>query len=129
MRFTITTINSYHETRTGKHYFLVDGVLKGNPVSNLRFEIPSVHKEAQAMCEAWLEAEERTPIKDVEAVEDRIRRERKRAFATTIDRLSPIQYDSLKPDQKARLKVWRQAWLDAPATGNLPSKLDIEDII
>ena len=55
--------------------------------------------------------------------EDAPRQERLDVFAKTIDRMSPLWYNSLTQQQQEDLATWRQAWLDYPETGIRPDDL------
>jgi hypothetical protein len=53
------------------------------------------------------------------------RNERREEFSKTLDRMNPAWYNSLTDTQKTSLETWRQAWLDYPDTGILPTRIDI----
>ena len=59
--------------------------------------------------------------------EDR-RSKRNAKFATTIDRMNPLWYNSLDSTQQSNLATWRQQWLDYPSTGTLPNEALVQDI-
>lgn len=59
-------------------------------------------------------------------VEER-RQERNRIFATTIDIMNPIWYNSLTAQQQTELATWRTQWLNYPETGIEPTA-DVSDI-
>ena len=59
--------------------------------------------------------------------EDR-RSKRNAKFATTIDRMNPVWYNSLDSTQQSNLATWRQQWLDYPSTGIIPNEALVQDI-
>lgn len=48
------------------------------------------------------------------------REQREEKFANTIDKITPVWFEDLTEDQKARVKAFRAAWLDYPTSGNIP---------
>lgn len=50
-------------------------------------------------------------------------------FKKTIDRMTPIWWESLSEDQQNRIKAFRLALLDFPATGVVPFEFQIGTII
>jgi len=60
---------------------------------------------------------------DVEVIEEYRREDRQEKFAETLDTLNPAWYDNLTDDQKARIKAFREAWLDYPDTGTIPDSI------
>lgn len=60
--------------------------------------------------------------------DDDRRKERRDEFANTIDKLNPIQYNSLSSEKKSELEAWRQEWLDYPNDETNTKPLRIEGI-
>lgn len=66
---------------------------------------------------------EQAKVLQAERNKDGIRYERQRLCFPIINR-GQLWYDTLYSYQKAALKDWYQAWLDAPETGIIPEDLD-----
>lgn len=60
---------------------------------------------------------------DLEVVKTYRREDRQEKFANTLDTLNPAWYESLSDDQKARIKAFRDAWLDYTDTGTIPETM------
>ena len=57
-------------------------------------------------------------VKEASFIEKERREERAEEFSRTLD-------NSLTDTQKSSLETWRQAWLNYPETGILPTRVDI----
>ena len=62
-------------------------------------------------------------VTDPEVIKEYRREDRQEKFASTIDTLNPAWYDNLTDDQKARIKAFREAWLDYTNTGTIPDSI------
>ena len=66
---------------------------------------------------------------DFDALEAASRRsEREKKFSTTLDKMNAAWYNALSDQQKANLDIWRQQWLDYPATDIAPDDSLVNDI-
>lgn len=61
---------------------------------------------------------EQLPAPDL--TEHNRRLERESVFKVTIDRLTGPWFESLSDDDKAKIKAFREVWLDYPSTGVIP---------
>lgn len=86
------------------------------------------NEENNAILEAWLVENTPTPYvePEVDLEEQAIhaahvrRSERDKAFAKTIDKITPLWYDNMTLADKAVVAEWRSAWLDYPETAVEP---------
>lgn len=126
MTLKITNVKSAHVRADDTVAFIVDC----GDILDVETAVQSGEKNEynNAMLEAWLAVNTPTPYVDprtaeqlVEEQKDERRQYRSTIFATTLDLVNGIWYESLDQLDKDALAAWRQAWLDYPDTGVEPS--------
>ena len=128
------TFNSYIQREAEQHRTvdIIDVTINGGDVPDWRWT-PADHlgitNGVLAGRTAWLSSNEEPVYVEPTLTEEQIvenrRDDRTDVFSRTLDVMNTIWYSSLTAEQQAEIAVWRQAWLDYPATGVRPEDLAI----
>ena len=123
----MTTFNRYVKYENGRD--VVDITLSDGTefpdyyVSYPRDNKLGIEDQVEAGRTEWLESNSEVIIgADLTSDEIQLRRsERQELWLITVDKMNPIWYDTLSDEEKESLREWRQAWLDYPTAGDVPS--------